>query len=317
MKKYFIISLLISLMFPSAIFAEENFMTQEELENLQVQFYESPLPPIVPNVKEKKDYKYQYDIAGTSGDNRTRELPVMPLFKKVRINLTNWYREKDYKHTQKLIEKEKQRQLKLQAKEDEELKELGIEPVNVREEEAAPAENTAELEGGVREQVVAKEVQLDADKIDFDEKTADFTATGSPVLYFPPQKTTIKAKKMIYNNASNILKAYENVEVIRDGNVVTGDFMQINMNEETSFMDNIQSKTEHAKLTSKKGDMDGDKINLYEGSMVSEDNYKIDVRTDMIGGNAFANMVIDEKDASSVNDWVGDVPINIKAKNNS
>lgn len=312
MKKYLILTLLISLISSYAAFAEDDFMTQEELENLHEQFYESPLLPI-PDVKNKKTkYDKQFDIEGARDNNKDRELPVMPIFKKVRINLTNWYREKDYKYTQKLIEKEKQRQLKLLEKENAELEELGLEPVHIEENETV--ENTAELEGGVKEQVVSKEVQLDADKIDFDNKTMDITATGSPVLYFPPQKTTIKAKKMVYNNASNILKAYDDVEVIRDGNVVTGDYMQINMNEENAFMDNINSKISYLSLKSRKGDMDGDKINLYNGTLVSEDNYKLLIQTEMIGGNNFTNMVIDEKDRSSMEDIFGHTPVNIKAK---
>lgn len=312
MKKYLILALLISFMSMSAGFAEDDFMSAEELENMQEQFYESPLSQI-PDVKKKKTkYDRQFDIEGVNGNSQNRELSAMPLFKKVRINLTNWYREKDYTRTQKLIEKEKQRQLKLLEKENAELEELGLEPIHIDENQAV--ENTAELEGGVKEQVVSKEVQLDADKIDFDNKTMDITATGSPVLYFPPQKTTIKAKKMVYNNASNILKAYDDVEVIRDGNVVTGDYMQINMNEENAFMDNINSKISYLSLKSRKGDMDGDKINLYNGTLVSEDNYVLQIQTEMIGGNNLNNMVIDEKDRSSMEDIFGHTPINIKAK---
>ena len=302
MKKSLITILLISIILPLSAIAEDDFVTPEELENMHVQFYESPFSNI-PDVKEKKAQNRNFHIEGTS-NNEDRELPAMPLFKKVRINLTNWYREKDYKHTQKLLEKEKQRQLKQLEKENAELEALGLEPIHI--EEAPAVENTAELEGGVREQVVSKEVQLDADKIDFDEKTA--------VLYFPPQKTTIKAKKMVYNNASNILKAYDDVEVIRDGNVITGDYMQINMNEENAFMDNIKSKLAAAELTSEKGDMDGDKINLYNGSLESKEDYKLQIETNMIGGNHFTNMIIDEKDKSSMSSLLGDTPINVKSK---
>ncbi len=308
MKKYIIPILLISLMTPLAVSANDDFMSKEDLENLHEQFYESPFSNI-PDVKEKKNR--DYGIAGASGE-ANHELSAMPLFKKIRINVTNWYREKDYNHTQKLIEKEKQRQLKQLEKENAELEGLGLEPVKI--EDVEKQENTAELEGGVKEQIVSKEVQLDADKIDFDEKTSDFIATGSPVLYFPPQKTTIKAKKMVYNHASNILKAYDDVEVIRDGNVVTGDYMQINMNEENAFMDNIKSKLTSVTVTSEKGDMDGDKINLYKGSMVAEGDYKLRIQTEMIGGNNFTNMIVDEKDKSSISDMIGDVPINVKSK---
>lgn len=77
------------------------------------------------------------------------------------------------------------------------------------------------MEGGVKQQVTSNDVVLDADNVDYDDKTMDIIATGSPVLVFPPQNVTIKADKMVYNKVSNTLKAYGKVEVIRDGNHVS------------------------------------------------------------------------------------------------
>ena len=155
---------------------------------------------------------------------------------------------------------------------------------------------------------------MDADNIDYDDKNFDIIATGSPILVFPPQNVTIKAEKMIYNQASNILKAYGQVEVIRGGNHIFGDYMQINMNEENAFMDNMKTKASMMTVHSRKSEMQGDKIILYDGKMLSEDSYILDFHTKMIGGNNFNRMIIDDEDKSSITDEVGDTAINIKAK---
>ena len=145
----------------------------------------------------------------------------------------------------------------------------------------------------------------------------DIIATGSPVLVFPPQETTIKADKIVYNQASNTLKAYGNVKVIKSGNTVNGDFMQINMNEENAFIDNLNAKQAFMTVKSRKSKIEGDKIILYDGKIVSEDSYILNLQTKMIGGNHFNRMIIDEDDRSSISTSfgeVGDTAIHIKAK---
>ena len=229
-----------------------------------------------------------------------------------------------------MIEQEKQRQAEMEAKELEELnKELNI---NYKKEETSESsskvdpkgkkgsktevdsEKTLELEGGVKEHVTSNDVTLDADNIDYDDKTMDIIATGSPVLFFPPQNVTIKADKLVYNNVSNVLKAYGKVEVIRDGHSVFGDYLQINLNEENAFMDNIETKASMLTVRARKSEMEDDKIILHNGKMSSEESYILDFHTKMIGGNNFNRMIIDDEEKSSITDEVGDTAINIKAK---
>ena len=318
MKKKFLITALILAVSAHCAMSEETINSPEDLEKMFTEsFYESPISAPMPKVEVKEGST----IKPTRG---------MPLFKKTRIKITNYLREKDYKKNLELIEKEKQELAKQEAQEQEELnKELHI---NVKDSEKSnvdtedkkdnskgeskitPAENTLELEGGVKKHVTSNDVVLDADNIDYDEKTSDIIATGSPVLVFPPQNVTIKADKMIYNNVSNVLKAYGKVEVIRDGNSVFGDYMQINLNEENAFMDNIKTKASMMTVYANKSEMEGDKVILHNGKMVSEDHYLLDFHTKMIGGNHFNRMIIDDEDKSSITDEIGDTAINIKAK---
>ena len=272
------------------VMADEALSGFEDLGQIEAQFYESPVATPIPEVH--------------MAEKTEKEQRGLPLFKKTRIKITNYFREKEYKKNQKLLEEEK----KMQEDDDYE------KSVDKIKEQEKVQDDSLELVGGVKEQITAKDVQLDADKIDFDEKTMDIIATGNPILYFPPQKTTIKADKMVYNNGSNQLKAYGKVEVNKDGNCICGDFIQINMNEENAFMDNIKTNASFMTLYSRKADMDDSKITLYDGKMISENSYILNLKTKMIGGDHFGAMIIDEDEKSEIFDSTGETAVNIKAK---
>lgn len=318
MKKSFFITALILSLTSQSVLSDELIKSPADLEQVfSDSFYESPISAPMPKVE-------------VAEGSIVKPVRGMPLFKKARIKITNKIREKDYKKTLELIEKEKKIQAEMEAKELEELnKELNInykkeddnktsdkvDSKNKKDDKSEiNSEKTLELEGGVKEHVTSNDVTLDADNIDYDDKTLDIIATGSPVLFFPPQNVTIKADKLVYNNASNILKAYGKVEVIRDGHSVFGDYLQINLNEENAFMDNIETKASMLTVRARKSEMGDDKIVLYNGKMSSEESYILDFHTKMIGGNNFNRMIIDDEERSSITDEVGDTAINIKAK---
>ena len=317
MKKNLLITLLI--LFATSVPSKgaELIKSPEDLETLfEETFYESPTSFAAPKVEVQE------------GSN-IKPVRGMPLFKKTRIKITNYIREKNYKETLEQIEKERQLQEQEEANELEQLnKELNInvdksdkdtdvsKDKNSKKEDVKASEDTKalELEGGVKKQVTSNDVMLDADNVDYDDKTMDITATGSPVLVFPPQNVTIKADKMVYNKASNILKAYGNVEVIRDGRRAFGDYMQINMNEEDAFMDNTRSKVSMMTVNAEKSEMKDDTLTLHNGKFTSDESYLLNFHTRMIGGNNFNSMLIDDDDRSTLSGETGRTAIHVKAK---
>lgn len=317
MKKNLLITLLILFATSLPSKAAELIKSPKDLETLfEDTFYESPTSFSAPQVEVQEG-------------STIKPVRGMPLFKKTRIKITNYLREKNYKETLEQIEKEKQLQEQEEAGELEKLnKELNIkvdksdketdaskDKKSKKEEVNVPEGTKAlELEGGVKKQVTSNDVMLDADNVDYDDKTMDIIATGSPVLVFPPQNVTIKADKMVYNKASNILKAYGNVEVIRDGHSAFGDFMQINMNEEDAFMDNTRSKLAMMTVNAEKSEMKDDKLTLYNGKFSSDESYLLNFHTRMIGGNNFNSMLIDDDDKSSLSTETGNTAIHVKAK---
>lgn len=285
MKKYIFVTALILSM--TQVFAQDSVAASGNLEDYFESFYEAPASPL-PDIEVEQE---KHKTKGT------------PVFKKIRIKATNYLRERDYKKTQKLLEEQR----KLDNLDNE------VNVNYVEQTEVKPDDNTLELEGGVKEHVTSNDVMLDADNVDYDDLTMDIIATGSPVLVFPPQNVSIKADKMVYNKASNILKAYGKVEIIRDGNSTFSDYLQINMNEENAILDNIKTNAAFMTVTSRKSEVDGDKIVLYDGKMLSENSYILNLQTRMIGGNHFNSMIIDDDDKSSISNDIGETAVNIKA----
>ena len=270
MRKYLFVTLLILALTPCKVASKELIESPADLEKtFNETFYEAPFAPL-PEVEV---------VEG----NQTKPVRGTPVFKKVRIKITNYLREKDYKKTQELIQKEKQRQAELEAEDESVLdKDLNINFIQTKKEKKLDEkkqkaekvkeqpksdEKTLELEGGVKEQVTTNNIVLDADNIDYDDNKQNITATGSPILKFPQQNVVLKADKMVYNKDSNILKAYGNVELVRDGNTMYGDYMQVNMNEESAFMDNLNTKESFMTVTARKSEMIGDKIILHDGKI--------------------------------------------------
>lgn len=114
------------------------------------------------------------------------------------------------------------------------------------------SDETMSLTGGVNEQVTEKQLTLDAEFVTYDDETGDMVATGRPILYLPPQNVKIVADKMTYNEDSNVLKGIGNVVVYKDGMPTKGDYLEVDMNEETMIMDNMETKTESMITDAKK-----------------------------------------------------------------
>ncbi len=94
---------------------------------------------------------------------------------------------------------------------------------------------------------------LDCDFMEYFAERTELQADGRVVMFFPENNSTIKADKVIYNQTSNLIKAYGKVVLINDGKEMFGDYLQIDMNEENAFMDNPVTEVFKFALAPKKG----------------------------------------------------------------
>lgn len=307
MKKILLTLLILSLA-PCAHCAQQVEEVYNELVNSNDLYFQSA---VVPDV----DVKVQDN---SDNDDKVKEghyTKHMPWFKETRLRIKKVL----MKHQLANEEKQKLREQKW-AEEDiqkqkKEVEDLGIKYLeydegeadvdttenkssgkseNISKTETVP-ENVQELEGVVKEQVTSTEFQLDCDEVQTNEETGDVEAIGNPILTYVPQNITIKADKMIYNRNSNILKAMNNVVVTKDGMPINGDYIQINMNEENMFMDNVTANSASMKITARKAESEEGKLILTDGYSNSESSNKFVFASRMVGPD-FTKMIIDDKD---------------------
>lgn len=352
MKKL-LITALITAMLPSSAFAFTDIYTdeaveqtpeQQELERIQTFFYEAPITTNTPTptVEELQD-PYIKDFGGTPlfkqlrirasnyfktkaheeylEEKRLQEEEFRRYQKELEEesslddlqeeNLQNFF-DVANKKDNKPKEKKKFNIFKKNKKEDTEVKEETPETKTEEVTEDLP-EEVSKIEGGVRRIEAEKDVILDCDIVNYFDETGEVEALGRPKLRFPAQETTLIADRITYNTESNIIKAFDNVEVIKNGQKMQGDYLQINMNEENAFIDNLRSPQPNVTIYAKKANASDDLVVLEDGKLASEETYILKLKTHS-NKVKFERMIIPEAAQSHLDDLVGHAKVKVVAK---
>lgn len=139
---------------------------------------------------------------------------------------------------------------------------------------------------------------LDCDLMEYFGDRTELEANGNVVMFFPKNNSTIKADKLVYNQTSNLIKAYGNVVLIHDKQELFGDYMLVDMNEENALMDEPTTDLFQIHSRAKKGYMYGDKIIQENGDLLVTKKTMIKVRNEMFGPD-LDRMYVNEFDKSS------------------
>lgn len=91
-----------------------------------------------------------------------------------------------------------------------------------------------------QEEIVAdkNKFQINADKINYDDNSGNVYAKGHVEIIAKPQKITLKGDEAVLDKASQTLKLHKNVKVIKDGVVMSGEYLLVDLNEQNILMDN-------------------------------------------------------------------------------
>lgn len=297
MKRIIIILLIFLGITVPAISAETTENMYENLDTLEDAFFESSFVPAGDIKVETQGAEFVQP--------KEKFTKHMPLFKKTRLKVQSVLKKRAEKSDKKTLERQKQLAKEQAQKEKEKFNKLDLQYVDYEQEELeevsekTDAENSEKIElvGEVKAQATENQMVLDCDKIKVDEETGFIEAIGNPSLTLPAQKIVLTSDRMLYNKDSNILKAIGNVVLTKDGTPVLGDFIQINLNEESIFMDNIRAGQTAMKLNAKKVETINDKMVFTDGEMYSEKGGKFNFVSRMIGANV-SDMIVDENDKS-------------------
>ena len=326
----------------------ENTPEQQELIEIQKFFYESPV--ITKEVTKKSNVEELYDpyIKDFGGTPLFKQLRIKTTnFIKTK-NHEEYLREKKLQEEElKRLEKELEEETSLEDLQRENLnnfleignktpaesknKKLNLFKRNKNEadtetnsnekdkksEEAVEnkpnPEDAVKIAGGVKKIEAEKDVILDCDIVNYLEETNEVEALGRPVLKFPAQETTLIADRITYNVESNIIKAFGNVEVIKNGQKMLGEFLQININEENSFITDLRSPQPNVTVYANRANASDDLVELEDGKLASEDSYILKLKTHS-NRVKFERMEIPEAARSHLEDMIGHARIKVVAK---
>ncbi len=297
MKKYLLAAVLI-LAFSNSSYAED--LADSPVSNVQDVIFRSSLSNMIPDVQgTPDDYNYAFDDSSNGMGLSTKDLDGsrMPFVKQMRIKLTTrQIKEKDSSATASKTTSENRFKFWEKKKvHDEQMESIPSESdlTNSLQAETLPeiSDDTISLEGGVNEEVTERQLILDAENVNYDDETGDMVATGRPILVLPPQNIKIIADKMTYNEDSNILKGIGNVVVFKDGMPTKGSYLEVDMNEETMVMDNVESITQTTIMDAKKAIQKDGLIVLHDGNFHSEESQVYRLMSRMVGPR-FQNMIV-------------------------
>ncbi len=129
----------------------------------------------------------------------------------------------------------------------------------------------------------SENIILDCEKVDYDTDNYIIKANGNVSVVFVRQKITVKADTITFDRARNTIKAEGNVKIYKSGRVITGDYIFVDMNEETALIENPLSKSANVEIKSQKGIVTGDKIIQEKGSIVVKESFPIAFQSAMRG----------------------------------
>ncbi len=277
-------------------------------------FFESPNSLMMPEIQgpEYEYNDYAIDRVGGTGNYKPIDPDNMPLFKQLRLNVSNKFAKiaenresEDYEScAHKLFKKiqfwKKNNSSNISDSEMLILSEQGsiAESIqNVTNVEVKPEDDVIALESGISEHVTEKELQLDADSITYDEESGEMVAHGRPMLLLPQQCVRVFSNEMLYNQDANILKAVGDVVVLKDSLPTKADYAEVDMNEETMLMTNIKAETQTFVMDADKAIQKDSKLVFENGYLYSDFSEVHRFHSRMVGPN-FGSMVVDEEDQS-------------------
>ncbi len=155
------------------------------------------------------------------------------------------------------------------------------EKIDKKNEKTTETKNTEVQASAIPE--AKDQIKLNCENMEYFAERTELEATGDILMEFPQNNATLKADKLIYNQTSNIIKAIGNVVITKGDEVIQGDYMSIDMNEENSIMDNPITDYYQIHAVAKKGYMYGDKVIQEQGTMYVTKKTMIDMRADMFG----------------------------------
>lgn len=143
--------------------------------------------------------------------------------------------------------------------------------------------NDTTLDGEVNEveleEMEQNKLLLECKEMEFLTDKKEIQARGGAKLIFPDKHVHAVADEMVYSQKENLVKMKGNVVLYKGEDEVTGDYMQIDLNEEIGFLDNMKSSGYAIETVAERGIMLGDRTIQENGHLTVAKPYNIKLRS--------------------------------------
>ena len=136
------------------------------------------------------------------------------------------------------------------------------------------------------EQPLTSDIILTADITDYYPDRNEIEAVGNAKLEMTGENFILYADKIIFNHDINSVRAYENVKIVQEENVTTGDFINMDLNTAHGWIQKPLSSNYSLKVRAEEAYVYPDKIEEYEGVANILEDRKI-----AFGSSNFTNML--------------------------
>ena len=156
------------------------------------------------------------------------------------------------------------------------------------------------------------DISIDSKKLEYYDETGELEATGDVVIT-SSNGTVVTADRAVYDKTLNVIKLYDNVILIKEGNKLEGEYMAIDLNEENALMDTVvASFGTLVRMRAPEAYAYADRIEAVNGSIELARKIELDLQSS--GFESYSNMFIQDNDISFDTKRKRTSPYKIKAK---
>ena len=139
-------------------------------------------------------------------------------------------------------------------------------------------------------------ITIDSKELEYFDEKGEVEARGN-VTITSSAGTVITADRATYDKNANIIKLFDNVVLKKDANVINGDYMLVNLNEENALMDApVMNVGSVIKLHAAEGYVYTDRLEAVNGSV--ELAKKVEMCLQTSGFGSYDDMLIQDNDVS-------------------
>ena len=171
----------------------------------------------------------------------------------------------------KVSDQNKQEETLTESKNDKELKSEDKQEKSRKFFSRAEKEKKQDKDIASEQQEPATEVLVDSDSIEYFPERHEFEAVGNAKVSFPEENSTLLADRIIFNHDTNFIKGYGNVVLIKEGQKVNGDYIQVDLNENNAMMTHPVLNHMAIKIRAKNAQVSDVKTEAMDGQVTFND----------------------------------------------